>query len=93
MDANFICQEICGDGVIVNAECDDANVFSGDGCSSSCTLEPGFDCNLAVAPTKCKSQSMLFYKIEKITKSPDSNSATLRLHLPLLGSYPFSLLS
>jgi cysteine-rich repeat protein len=93
MDASFICQEICGDGVAVNAECDDANVFSGDGCSSSCTLEPGFDCNLDVAPTKCKSKSMLFYKIEKIAKSPDSNSATLQLHLPLLGSYPFSLLS
>ena len=54
--------------MVVNAECDDANVFSGDGCSSSCTLEPGFDCNLDVAPTKCKSKSMLFYKIEKITK-------------------------
>ena len=38
MDTTFVCQEKCGDGVIVNAECDDGNIFSGDGCSSTCML-------------------------------------------------------
>ena len=68
MDAAFVCQEICGDGVIVNAECDDGNTVSGDGCSSTCMLQPGFDCITTAQPTKCKSQSILFYKIDRITK-------------------------
>jgi cysteine-rich repeat protein len=34
---------ICGDGRITDTEqCDDDNSLSGDGCSSLCTLEPGY---------------------------------------------------
>ncbi len=37
--------DACGDGAITGPEaCDDANVDDGDGCSSTCALEPGFDC-------------------------------------------------
>lgn len=38
--------EICGDGIKVDAmtECDDGNTVNGDGCSSTCTVEPGFKC-------------------------------------------------
>ncbi len=37
--------QVCGDGVRHQVEaCDDGNVVDGDGCSSSCTLEPGFQC-------------------------------------------------
>lgn len=25
-------------------ECDDGNTISGDGCSSTCSIEPGYDC-------------------------------------------------
>ena len=34
----------CGDGVAQGPteQCDDGNVLSGDGCSSTCTLEPAF---------------------------------------------------
>jgi len=36
----------CGDGVISGGEeCDDGNTTGGDGCSSSCTVEPGFQCS------------------------------------------------
>ena len=39
----------CGDGVVNAWEaCDDGNITSGDGCSSSCRLERGFSC---LAPT------------------------------------------
>jgi cysteine-rich repeat protein len=41
------CYEICGDGKILDRndrECDDGNVFDGDGCSSNCIVEPGFEC-------------------------------------------------
>lgn len=35
----------CGDTVLGGAEvCDDGNVQDGDGCSSTCTLEPGYMC-------------------------------------------------
>ena len=36
---------ICGDGIVDGTEqCDDGNTTSGDGCSATCTLEPGFAC-------------------------------------------------
>jgi len=36
---------VCGDGIIEGAEaCDDGNTNSGDGCSSTCTLECGWEC-------------------------------------------------
>ena len=42
----------CGDGVTNGTDgCDDNNLVSGDGCSSSCTVEPGFVC--AGAPSAC----------------------------------------
>ena len=38
-------QSVCGDGIIVGAEeCDDSNPDDGDGCSSSCLVEAGFQC-------------------------------------------------
>lgn len=38
------CREICGDGKFVTDlwECDDGNNVDGDGCSSTCQVEPGF---------------------------------------------------
>jgi cysteine-rich repeat protein len=39
------CAPVCGDHVIRTPEsCDDGNPDSGDGCSSNCTIEPGFEC-------------------------------------------------
>ena len=35
----------CGNGILTsNEECDDGNVASGDGCSASCQVEPGWRC-------------------------------------------------
>jgi cysteine-rich repeat protein len=43
---------VCGDSLLDAGEtCDDGNVASGDGCSSSCQVEPGFDCTAPVPPT------------------------------------------
>ena len=37
--------QVCGDGVRTGAEtCDDGNIKVGDGCSNSCTVEPGYAC-------------------------------------------------
>jgi fibro-slime domain-containing protein len=36
---------VCGDGHVAgNEQCDDGNTISGDGCSSTCALEPGWTC-------------------------------------------------
>ncbi len=38
-------QDRCGDGIIETGEtCDDGNDVSGDGCSSTCQIEPGWAC-------------------------------------------------
>jgi formylglycine-generating enzyme len=44
----------CGDGVIEPPfeTCDDGNTVSGDGCSATCQVEPGWTCNGA-SPTVC----------------------------------------
>jgi large repetitive protein len=46
---NDECHEICGDPYhyyydISNMQCDDNNTDSGDGCSSGCMIEAGWDC-------------------------------------------------
>ena len=43
----------CGDKLIMLDEtCDDGNVASGDGCSSSCKIETGYSCN-QTQPSRC----------------------------------------
>ncbi len=43
---------VCGNGLIEGAEaCDDGNAADGDGCSSSCNVEAGYDC--AGEPSVC----------------------------------------
>ena len=39
--------EVCGDGLNYGIfECDDGNLDDGDGCSSVCSIEPGYQCTL-----------------------------------------------
>eukprot|EP00386_Alphamonas_edax_P011166 GDKI01035508.1.p1 GENE.GDKI01035508.1~~GDKI01035508.1.p1 ORF type:complete len:2344 (-),score=543.67 GDKI01035508.1:388-6831(-) len=55
------CNSICGDGKVTDVEtCDDGNTLDGDGCSKSCTVEPGWKCTAQTAsgstlpgPSKC----------------------------------------
>jgi cysteine-rich repeat protein len=47
---------VCGDGKIEGSEtCDDGNTKSGDGCSATCTVEPGYACtgSPSVCTTTC----------------------------------------
>ncbi len=55
------CPKICGDGHVVPGEqCDDGDGYSGDGCSSSCTIEPGWSCSfvggMSFNPSACTAQ-------------------------------------
>ena len=44
--ADTYCKEVCGDGKKFGAyECDDGNTVSGDGCSSTCYIEKGWQCS------------------------------------------------
>jgi MYXO-CTERM domain-containing protein len=39
------CASVCGDGIVVTGEaCDDDDTDAGDGCSATCTIEPGYSC-------------------------------------------------
>ena len=55
-----VCYEICGDGLNLGFWwCDDGNYESGDGCSSICHIERGWECTpfpswTSTATTKCK---------------------------------------
>jgi cysteine-rich repeat protein len=43
-------QDVCGDGrasVPANEACDDGNAVNGDGCTDTCTIEPGYECPAA----------------------------------------------
>lgn len=42
--ANAKCQEVCGDGKRFVLGCDDGNSVNGDGCSSTCQVEVGWNC-------------------------------------------------
>ena len=57
-NATLGCSE-CGNGVLdlVDETCDDGNNRTGDGCSSQCHIESGFDCNTNVAPTFCSAKT------------------------------------
>ena len=39
-----LCDEVCGDGKRFILPCDDGNNQNGDGCSSSCEIEEGYNC-------------------------------------------------
>ena len=41
---NSGCTSKCGDGIVLNEECDDGNAAGGDGCSKDCKNEAGWTC-------------------------------------------------
>jgi proprotein convertase subtilisin/kexin type 5 len=46
------CTEICGDGKRFVLACDDGNTINGDGCSSTCTIESGYNCRGGTSTSK-----------------------------------------
>ena len=66
-DADGLCQETCGDGLLFRAECDDGNLQNNDGCSSTCTFESGFECDSS-QPSFCRTLIPLRNKIVSIEK-------------------------
>lgn len=75
------CQVICGDGLVLTEQCDDGNVISGDGCSSSCTIETNYDCVNGTIhyPSVCVYIGPLTLSLLNIVKTTSSNEATILL--------------
>ena len=57
VDADAAVSTVCGDGVIEgDEECEDGSPEAGDGCDTSCHLEPGYECptiGQPCTPTVC----------------------------------------
>jgi len=60
----------CGDGFMFGDSdmCDDGNLANGDGCSSSCTIEPNFQCATATDVKSLCSCDPLHYTLPKATQ-------------------------
>jgi cysteine-rich repeat protein len=93
------CVSLCGDGIMITADeqCDDGNLVSGDGCSSTCTIESDFECfTFPMEPTKCSYSKPLQVEIQSITKDPNRNSLSMNIQLgpvmPNLADLNFSTL-
>lgn len=57
-DGSGNCVAQCGDGLIdASEQCDDGNFSNGDGCSSSCTVESGYECS--GTPSVCNLKPVL----------------------------------
>ena len=62
------CVQICGDGMVVILECDDNNTIDFDGCSSTCKIEPFFNCT--GQPSVCSFASNVNLSIVNQTMEP-----------------------
>ncbi len=70
-----------GDWVIPYENCDDGNMIDFDGCSSTCTINTGFECReadkLANGSSLCKYEQNVTLKFERIEESTTSNSFSI----------------
>jgi uncharacterized repeat protein (TIGR01451 family) len=66
---------VCGDGLITSIEqCDQGNTTNGDGCSSVCTVEPGW---------QCSGQPSVCVRVVDLAVTKTDNQATAVPGLPL----------
>jgi fibro-slime domain-containing protein len=60
------CAKVCGDGLLIDEECDDGNDRDGDGCAHDCKRERGFLCevgaNCSSAGELCTLQVPVIYR-------------------------------
>ncbi|CDW90923.1 fu domain containing protein [Stylonychia lemnae] len=73
------CEDLCGDGIVVDKACDDGNQDKGDGCSNLCMIEAGFACPFA--NSSCKEIIPPFLKVTAITTT---NIILLEFSEPIL---------
>jgi cysteine-rich repeat protein len=84
----------CGDNFIsVGEQCEDGNTVSGDGCSSTCQIEPGFNCtttipNVCLATISCPMPGQLLVYNGTGLPLPilDNQTTTNTLNVPVVGN-------
>lgn len=92
------CQEICGDGLLFDYDCDDGNNIDGDGCSSTCTIETSFSCKDGswTTPSKCSYNQPLQLQLLSTVKDLYENAVNFTLsispQLKVLEAFNFSLI-
>eukprot|EP01022_Parablepharisma_sp_SALTPOND_P000759 TRINITY_DN104_c0_g1_i1.p1 TRINITY_DN104_c0_g1~~TRINITY_DN104_c0_g1_i1.p1 ORF type:complete len:558 (-),score=49.25 TRINITY_DN104_c0_g1_i1:6073-7746(-) len=94
------CKEICGDGINSGQyECDDGNLFNGDGCSADCKIEYGYKCKKNVdRPDTCfdilppevtaknDKRNNIVLKFSETVKTPyNTEELSERIHVQLEG--------
>lgn len=81
-----VCVDECGDGKIYTLPCDDGNLIDGDGCSSSCAVEPDYVCKdgSAATPSRCVYEGMVKLELLCVYKGESLNTAQV-----LFGLSPF----
>lgn len=69
------CIVTCGDGLVLNENCDDGNVISGDGCSSTCQVETNYNCvnGTVTTPSVCVYVGAITVSLTNIVKSSATN--------------------
>ena len=67
---SYVLSDECGDGFMFGDSdmCDDGNLANGDGCTSSCTIEPNFQCATATYVKSLCSCDPLHYTLPKATQ-------------------------
>ena len=77
------CDEICGDGLLFELDCDDGNSIDGDGCSSSCSVEIGFNCSggSTTSASVCNYAGSVDLYVLTAYKIPVSNSVNFTLSI------------
>lgn len=70
---------MCGDGKLYVLQCDDGNTFDGDGCSSSCTLESGWNCTGGTSTHRsvCQLATNIKFELVKSAKVVGRNQILL----------------
>lgn len=82
------CITNCGDGYKTSSEaCDDNNTASGDGCSSTCTVETNWFCDTSVQPSVCYVTTNVTGQIKYVRRVLDSNTAEFGIKLSPYFSY------
>ena len=68
---------------MIYLQCDDGNLIDGDGCSSKCTIESGWNCSVTNSTSACQLINPLKIAMESVSKVSGVNKITIKLSLSL----------
>jgi fibro-slime domain-containing protein len=92
------CSSVCGDGIVLNEECDDGNTLSGDGCDGQCLVELGYtcepqllDCERSASTSECVLRAPVTYR--DFDSSHSDFESDCAASMPTLGLVEASLMN